>query len=537
MILLVTAAFATEQDVAWQTQRALCEQGDAVACAARGDELTPWNAVQLQARCADEPKACEVLAEAGWTLPFRRLAADDEPVYAGLAEVLDGGVVLVSPSGGPASVWDPSNGQHVATFHHRIGGVEAQETFTAEADGVRAELVAGQLTIWQDEQQLAQLHGAFPMTPMLIDRGRVVLGGRLVFDVDPQEIDVTASADWIAGEIEKQTPPPRPELPAVDPVVDAEHCDGLDEALRGKVRLYGRPVEGARVSTGSFEPALTDHRGRFCLPVVMMEGLPVSLWAETDSAVSPVVRVVAGEKPRLDLVDKGDPSVVRIEARGGAREPLDAWVRVGGLERRTRDGAAWYARSEDEPVHAYVRYGGQRFDAQVAPEQVRLVASFDTASFEAHVPAGEMQRLRLVRPDGRAAGLGSDASGRVALADLPAGEHELWWNDGDGVQVWRFELEPGEQLTAEAAFDGAPRIVGRLVDADGQPWIGVKLEARVPQFGDVVVHTDLDGAFVVDGLPPGEHTFRLAQKTRGGWRHLDELTVAQDDLDVGDVVR
>ncbi|MCP4807660.1 MAG: hypothetical protein GY913_27260 [Proteobacteria bacterium] len=129
-------------------------------------------------------------------------------------------------------------------------------------------------------------------------------------------------------------------------------------------------------------------------------------------------------------------------------------------------------------------------------------------------------------------------NGRVGQPDLPGGDYARWRIGETGAEAQRFTLEPGEGKAVEEPFGDAPVVSGRLVDADGQPWIGARITVQARQLGEVVATTDVDGAFSV-GLPPGDHAFRLGQKTADGWRHFDELavTVAQDDVALGDVVR
>lgn len=250
--LVWVATALAGQDVAWQTSRLACFAGDATECMAIdyveeacelgdlegcarqwGDEgPRPWEALRLVERCESEPEACALLEEHGWTLPFRRLAESNEPVFVGPMRFVDGGGVLMVPSGDlEARLYDPALGALVGTTELvSVEGLERsrqQESYTAEGDGYRAELERGELRIHRGEEEVATLRGALPLSPMAISGGRLVVGGRLVFDLDPQPTDVSAMTAWLAAL-------PTPE----EPSNEAAAIEVIVEGAEGPVEVH-----------------------------------------------------------------------------------------------------------------------------------------------------------------------------------------------------------------------------------------------------------------------------------------------------------
>ncbi|MCP4807659.1 MAG: hypothetical protein GY913_27265 [Proteobacteria bacterium] len=304
--------------------------------------FTAWEAVYLWRLCGTDMEACPLLEDNGWTLPFVRLAPDDEPVYVGRSEILEGGMLLVAPTQELASIYDPATGV--------LLDVDPQPT---EPELARH---------WLEVEVVEQAPSAPPQD----------LTVRIA---DGRGVRVDVHREWTFG-----TPAAvRDGRPVQDAVVHVDHL--------------------------GVQPVTTDRRGRFTLPIWLDEDATVSIWAENSDAVSAVVDVGFDEPVQVELRPKTDPTVLRVRIQGGAEEPLRARALIDGTERCAVDGDIWVARAPDEVATVSCRIGGQGFLERVPAEDGELTLTFDTAAIEAQVEPGGMQRLVLEKPDGSLQGL------------------------------------------------------------------------------------------------------------------------------------
>jgi len=611
---LLTAATAG-QDVEWQTRRLACLDGDPAACMAidyveeacgLGDldgcaawwvESGPpaWDAAALSERCATEPRACELLEDFGWTLPFRRLAPDDEPVFVGPMEALPSGFLLIQPEA-ELEVWNPETGAQLGTLnpalYKTLPRTRSQDRYEVSSGPWTASLERNSLQVSRDGELVADIVAGVPLSPMLIDHGRLIVGGRLVFDLEPEAVSEEAVRAWL----EERPPPPKTEvlpaaieliggdegtahlyrdleLIATEPIALGEvlRFDALepgwytvqftspqggavfDVTLRGEdrsqllkgdprlvlagrvTRRWGRPVAGALVYVehDPVLPVTTDAEGRFYLPLDLLDDEHARVYAEHPDGIAPTVHVEPGEEPSLRIVSREHPSALQIRTVGQGGDPVPGRVEVsvsGQHRRADASGTTWVIRPPGEAVEVTARWGVKRAEAPIPSDEEMLIVYFTNARLQVAAPA---MTLLLETPEGDFRRLAQGASIRTSeLSLLPAGSYTLWHHSSRGLERHDFDLAGSQELELVPPFESTGASVrGRLVTNDGEALIGVRISGhRIgSDFGPVSVLSGLDGSFVIEGLHPGDHTFELVQKTAGGWAHYDDLEVFVED--------
>lgn len=520
MIWLSVALASPPQDVAWQTARMACEAGDPAGCVEMGDveqacalgletacieawserPLRGWEAVYLWELCGTDPTACPLLEEAGWTLPFRRLAPSAEPVFAGPSEVLDGGLILVSPQGRTASVWNPETGEHVATFHHPMGRIPSQKMHRAEADGIEAVLTPDELTIRRDDEVVAVVHGDLPFAPILVDRGRVIVGGRMVFDVDPQPVDGQAALAWIA----KASAPPEAVAPEPQPSGDLRVEVG---ARKVPVRLYDDGDIRAPIAQ-----AVTNRSGVVVFPDVPAGRYRVSA-ASADGGGLDTVRTVGHTTARLSL-DPTDVIGGRVIADGRPVPGARVYVAHPDVPTVTTDARGRFALpiwlDEDSWVHVWAETDdGLTHAAKAGPtDSVELEWVPKTSPSVLHV--------QLVGAAGEP--LDGYLYARIGGVEHRPGPDGNIWVVREGTvpvvagslsQRIRQDVDP-DQRTFVAAFDSATLAVDMTTfDPRGD----ARLTVRYPDGRLHGLGWDSSGVARLGRLTAGEYVLALSQPT------------------------
>lgn len=163
-------------------------------------------------------------------------------------------------------------------------------------------------------------------------------------------------------------------------------------------------------------------------------------------------------------------------------------------------------------VHATLQPGASELvELVLAPEAVFAGALEDETGRALAGLALHLRRRKEVL-----ASATSDVAGRFRLAALPAGEYELVLGALEGP------LRPPE--TVVLAPGDPPRTLVlpvllalglRVVDADGQPVAGARLEGTGKPGGHLQGLSDADGRLRVEGLPPGDYRVFARHATLG----------------------
>lgn len=243
-----------------------------------------------------------------------------------------------------------------------------------------------------------------------------------------------------------------------------------------------------------------------------------------------VVRIARTEATLASAV-----KVTLVQQGGRSASEFSVAPDASGLELPCAPGdVSLRARSDGPPrlvslaVHATLQPGASELvELVLAPEAV-LGGTLEDETGRP-LEGLEVSLRRRKESLGRAR---SDAGGRFLLEPLPAGEYELVLGDPDGP------LRPPETLTL--APGDPPRTIVlpvllalglRVVDAEGAPVAGVRLEGTGKPGGRLQGVTDDDGRLRVEGLPPGDYRLFARHATLGRATHalaLDARTSATE---------
>lgn len=309
-----------------------------------------------------------------------------------------------------------------------------------------------------------------------------------------------------------------------DPALRRERLHLRSDAL-GIARFEAVPAGRARVfaATGSAADALVVAGETRELVLVQRSGLDVA-----GRVVDPAGLSVAGAEVWIE--SHGNPLASHRAELSGA----DGRFVLSGLEEHIAIGAraaGWQPSERFEcgelPVGAS---GARELLLELRPAGARLAGRVLDAS-GAPVVGAQV----LAGPEGGAQrdlanGLRAYAPGRVLLTtdergefaqpgDLAPGPCELFVCAG-GAPVWTgaVELLAGERNWVEVVLEGAFRVRGRVLDAEGRPVAGAEVSAsrergvedlRDP-FPAPRARCDESGLFQLDLLPPGELELRAA---------------------------
>lgn len=227
-----------------------------------------------------------------------------------------------------------------------------------------------------------------------------------------------------------------------------------------------------------------------------------------------VVRVTQTGSTRAGRV-----TITLVEDGGRAASEFELAPERASLEIPCSPGDVKVSARGDGPprvvsmtVHATLQPGASELvELVLAPEAVFAGALEDETG-----RALEGLALHLRRRKEVLASATSDVAGRFRLAALPAGEYELVLGALEGP------LRPPE--TVVLAPDDPPRTLVlpvllalglRVVDADGHPVAGARLEGTGKPGGHLQGLSDADGRLRVEGLPPGDYRVFARHATLG----------------------
>jgi protocatechuate 3,4-dioxygenase beta subunit len=165
-----------------------------------------------------------------------------------------------------------------------------------------------------------------------------------------------------------------------------------------------------------------------------------------------------------------------------------------------------------QPTHTAVRVGTTAFvELELAPA-VRLRGSVRD---EEGAPL-EGISVALARRGAIEARAKSDAAGGFALAPLPAGEYELVLGDPRGPLIPRapLVLAKGDDPRELVVPSPVPLRL-RIIDSEGAPVPGVRIEGTGKPGGLLEGVTDEEGRLRVEQLPPGDYRIFARHDGRG----------------------
>lgn len=127
--------------------------------------------------------------------------------------------------------------------------------------------------------------------------------------------------------------------------------------------------------------------------------------------------------------------------------------------------------------------------------------------------------------------------GRFELRELRSGRANVAVYAPEGIAYAEIELAGGATTEFEFHVEPWASAVGRVVDADGAPLAGIKVDASsdAPRaVGAGAVRSDAEGHFELEGLGPGGTVFRLHGKG-STTRTTPHIVLPGDELDLGTI--
>ena len=327
----------------------------------------------------------------------------------------------------------------------------------------------------------------------------------------------------------------------------------------------GRPVAGAQVwsspsgaSGETYLATTSDAGGNFTLPLVKSH----ALCARKDGFESSYLQwitVADGRSPDIALQLRARGGSLRgrvVDSRGA---PI-RWTKV-----QIGEVQVWSSVSHTYPIGEEIVTGTDGvFVAHglgTEPTDVQAWAAghcFWRQTIQ--VAIGEQRELTIVLADGAtvhgvvrddagdpvtgaSVGFGdrfrdfacarvlSDAGGRFAIGDLPAGDFELRAGKGDLRAVATLQLRAGERSEWNPVLGKGRTIRGSVVDENNRPVAGIEVGRVEPPYGDPLrwTKTGDDGRFEVTNV--GDQPIELVvRKNRTPLRRLRAVLPDTDDL-------
>ncbi|MEM9596806.1 MAG: carboxypeptidase-like regulatory domain-containing protein, partial [Acidobacteriota bacterium] len=257
-------------------------------------------------------------------------------------------------------------------------------------------------------------------------------------------------------------------------------------------------------------------------PVAEAEAWVLADGADDDRPSSPAA-AQADAEGRLAVagLEAGRTVDLLVDAPGYLPQRLRGLVPPAAFEARLRPAASLGGRVVDR---AGAPIEGAEVSVAVADA---IVGAEDVAESKSDGAAISAERRRTVR---------SDAEGRFLLADVPPGpaEVEAWATGFQPTAPRRLDLSPEETPQLRLVLDAGAAVVGRVVDVEGEPVEGARVNAGRP-WGD----TDADGRYRLAGIPPSAEALEVTavhpgyQTQRAEVEIVSEVTTVDFVLDGG----
>lgn len=344
------------------------------------------------------------------------------------------------------------------------------------------------------------------------------------------------------------------------------------------VDAKGQPIEGAVVAATPSNPrfdeshpsATSDAKGRFAIetkgnpPFVVAAHAPGfepfrlrDVTLETplhivleEAAVSVTGRVVDGDTqepiagarvesravgagrledhPRFGLVEVATDDEGRFVLSGLGTGPFRVSASAPGFGSTTRSDVAG-----DVAVTLYLFRGVGIYGRVLDPKGEPIEGAFVDADPTSRAPFSRSAPTSVQR---------SDTEGRFAILGVESGPYRLYARHPDFAPS-AFEASVSDRdVEVDLVLGAGVTVTGRLVDESDKPLIGrVVLEAiDGKSVGGLIesrlsADTDPRGAYVLRGVPRGEHRLKLSARGYGS-EHVEVYVGSEPTVDVGDVV-